>query len=156
MTALAANAQRPVKIPPGGLKTAVVKLAGYTNHGAAFTAYKGGVMMCDVTAHDGYFAPKDTNAASGDIPGGIAAEMVSIAATDLTDGLKKLTVYRNGVWGFAKGALAITDIGALVYASDDDTVTTTSSNNLLIGRIVDVDTTYAWVDIENHWMVPLT
>jgi hypothetical protein len=156
MTALSANAQRPVRIPPGGLNTAVVALAGYTNHTAAFTVYKGAVLMSDVSIHDGYFAPKDANTGTGDIPGGIAAEKVVIAATDLTDGLKKVTVYRNGVWGFAKGSLAITDIGALAYASDDNTVTTTDTNNLLIGRIVDVDATYAWVDIENHWMVPIS
>jgi hypothetical protein len=139
--------------------TAVLKLAGYTNRGGgsvAFTVYKGAVVACDESDTDGYFGPKDFNATSGDIFGGIAAEKVAVTSADTADGSKVLTVYRNGVWGFAKGSLAITDVGALCYASDDNTVTTTSTNAILIGRIVDVDDTYAWVDIENHWMVPLS
>ena len=157
MTALSANANRPVKIPPGGLSTFEVPLAGYTNRGSgntAFTCYKGAVICCDVSDTDGYFGPKDMNIATGDIFGGIAAEKVAVTANDTGDGSKELTVYRNGIWGFPKASLAITDIGAVIYASDTDAVTTTTSNNLPIGRLVDVDDTYAWIDIENHWMVP--
>lgn len=159
MAALAASIQRPVKIPPGGLMTAALKLAGYTNRGSgntAFTCYKGAVLCCDVTDTDGYFGPKDMNVATGDIFGGIAAEKVAVTSADTGDGSKEITVYRNGVWGFAKGSLAITDIGAVVYASTDNDLTTTSTNNLPIGRIVDVDDTYVWVDVENHWMVPMS
>jgi hypothetical protein len=157
MTALSADKSRPVKIPPGGLKTFEVRLAGYTNRGSgntAFVVYKGAVVCCDVSDTDGYFGPKDMNIATGDLPGGIAAEHVAVTSSDTGDGSKKLTVYANGVWGFAKANLAITDIGAVVYASDTDAVTTTTSNNLPFGRIVDVDDTYAWIDIENHFMVP--
>lgn len=159
MTVLSANKQRPVRLPAGGLTTAEVKLAGYTNFGGgstAHTVYKGSVVVCDVSDTDGYFraAPSSgsTASASGDVFGGIAAEKVAVGSTDTADGSKVLTVYRNGVWGFAVGSLAITDIGAPAYASDDDTVTTTDTNNWWIGVIEDVDATYVWVNIAPAFM----
>lgn len=161
MTVLSADKQRPVRIPVGGLQTAEVKLAGYTNFGAgsvAHTVYKGSLVICDVSDTDGYFraAPLTSSvaAASGDVFGGVAAERVAVGSSDTADGAKKLTVYRNGVWGFAKGALAITDIGAPAYASDDDTPTTTSTNNFFVGDIEDVDGTYVWVNIARAFMRP--
>jgi len=159
MTVLSADKNRPVKVPPGGLKTAVVRLAGYTNFGGgttAHTVYKGSGVICDVSDTDGYFracpAGSSVNSAAGDVFGGIAAEQVKVQSTDTSDGSKKCTVYRNGLWGFAKGSLAITDIGAAAYLSDDDTITTTSTNNYWCGYIVDVDDTYVWVDIAPAWM----
>ena len=58
MTVLSASKDRPVKLPPGGVHTAAVKLAGYTNFGdgnTAHTVYKGSVVICDVSDTDGYF-----------------------------------------------------------------------------------------------------
>ena len=159
MTNLSASKQRPVKIPPGGLNTRVVRLAGYTNFGGgstAFTVYKGAVVMSDVSDTDGYARDMDSGvtATTSDIFLGIAAEKVSVTSADTSDGDKKLTVYVDGLWGFAKGSIAITDLGADAFASDDDTVTTTATGNLEIGVIVDVDDTYVWVDISNHAGLP--
>jgi hypothetical protein len=155
MAVLTKNVQRPVRLPSNGLSTAVLKLAGYTNFGAgtlAHTVYKGSLVICDVSDTDGYFraAPlsSSTAAAAGDIFGGIALERQNVTVDDAADGSKSVTVARNGVWGFAKGNLAITDIGTNAYASDDDTITTTTSNNFWVGKIEDVDDTYVWVNIE--------
>ena len=159
MTVLSANKMRPVKIPPGGLHTAVVKLAGYTNFGdgsTEHTVYKGSVVVCDVSDTDGYFRAcplsSSVNSDSDDIFGGIALEKVAVGSGDTSDGSKVCTVARDGVWGFAVGSLAITDIGAAIYASDDDTVTTTDTNNFWVGYLVDVDSVYAWVDIAPAFM----
>ena len=161
MAVLTNDAQWPKKSPPGGLFTAEVRLAGYTNFGGgstAHTVYHGSIVVCDVSDTDGYFraAPltSSVNAASGDIFGGVSAERVSVTSDDTADGSKLCTVYRNGVWGFAKGSIAITDVGAPAYASDDQTITTTSTNNFWVGDIVDVDSTYVWVDITRAFMRP--
>lgn len=159
MTALTANIQRPVRIPVGGLATAELRLAGYTNYGAgnlAYTVYEGSPVVCDVSDTDGYFrdtpAGASVNAATGDVCGGIAAERVDVTSADTADGSKKLTVFRNGVWGFPVGGVAITDIGAPAYFSDSNTITTTSTNNFLAGLIEDVDATYVWVNIAPAFM----
>lgn len=159
MAVLTKSKNRPVRVPSGGITMEKVKLAGYTNFGAgtlAHTVFKGSVVICDVSDTDGYFRAcplsSSVNSASGDIFGGIALEKQVVGASDLADGSRELTVAKNGVWGFAKGGLAITDIGAPVYASDDDTVTSTSSNNYWMGYLVDVDDTYAWVDIAPAFM----
>lgn len=160
MTNLSNDITRPVRIPSGGLTTATLKLAGYTNYSSgsvAFTVYKGAALMCDVSDTDGYFAPKlsGINAASGDVFGGVALDHVAVTSADTADGSKLCTVATNGVWGFPKGSIAITDIGAPCYASDDATYTTTSTNAIAVGTIVDVDGTYAWVDISDYWMKPI-
>ncbi len=159
MAVLANDVQRPVKIPVGGLLTFEVPLAGYTNFGAgtlAHTVYKGSGVICDVSDTDGYgrAAPlsSSVNSASGDIFMGIAAERQSVTSADLADGSKKVLVYRNGLWGFAKGSVAQTDIGAPAYLSDDNTITTTSTNNWFCGTIMEVDDTYVWVDIATAFM----
>ena len=157
MTNLSADVTRPVRLPAGGLTTAVLRLAGYTNYAggsAAFTVYKGAAMMCDVSDTDGYFAPKLSGiaAASGDIFGGFALEHQAVGAADAADGAKLVTVARNGVWGVPKGVIAITDIGAVAYASDDGTFTTTSTNAIAVGVIEDVDDTYAWINIADYFM----
>ena len=158
MTALTANKQRPVRVPPGGLNLQKVPLAGYTNRGAgnvAFKCYKGAVIVCDVSDTDGYFGPEDMNSASGDVFGGIAMEFQQVTSDDTADGSVTLMVAANGVWGFPVASVAITDIGATIYATDTDAVTTGSSNAIAIGTLVDYDTTYAWVDISNFWMKPI-
>jgi hypothetical protein len=155
MTALSANKQRPVRLPPGGLRMERVKLAGYTNYSGGstgYTTYKGSVMMCDVNDTDGYFAPKAANAASGDLFGGIAMEQQVVGSGDAADGSVECVVAANGVWGFPIGGLAITDLGAVIYASDDATVTSSSSNAIAIGILEDVDATYAWVNIADYFM----
>lgn len=116
--------------------------------GAAVTIYKGGVIIMDVS--DSNYVQKHAStitATSSDVFLGIAAEGLSVVAAD-TDGSKSLRVWRKGVFAFVKGALTIGDRGKAVYASDDGTVTLTSSNNVWIGYLVDVDGTYAWVEID--------
>jgi len=154
MAVLTANVQRPVRLPPGGVMTDRIGLAGYTNFGggsATHEVYHGSVMVSDVSDTDGYFrAVPDTssvNMASGDIFGGISLERQSVTSSDTGDGSVKCLVAREGIWGFAKGSLAITDIGAAAYATDDNTISTTSTNALWIGYIEDVDDTYVWVNI---------
>ena len=159
MAVLSANKQRNPKASVGEIHTAVLRLAGYTNFGGGSTAhevYKGSLMVCDVSDTDGYFRAvpltSGTNMASGDIFGGVALERQSVTSSDTADGSILCTVARDGVWPFAKGGLAITDIGAPAYASDDDTITTTSTNNLWCGIIEDVDATYVYVNIAPAFM----
>ncbi len=154
MAVLSASKLRQKRLDHGPLKFRDLPMAGYTNFGGgntAHTIYKGSVVVCDVSDTDGYFRAcplgSSTNSASGDIFGGIAVEEKAVTSGDLADGLIVVTVAINGVWGFAVGSLAITDIGAPAYASDDDTISTTSSNNYWCGYIVDYDSTYIWVDI---------
>lgn len=157
MAALTGNVQRPVKPPVGGIGTYPVRLAGYTNRGSgntAYTCFKGAIIACDTSDTDGYFGPLDFTPASGDIFGGIGEERQDIGSTDTADGAKKLTVIRDGIVGFLKGSLAITDVGADIYATTDNDIQTSSTDALLIGRLVDVDATYAWVDISVYWMKP--
>lgn len=154
MAVLTNNKQRPYKLAHGDLQTDLLPMAGYTNFGAgnlAHTIYKGSLVVCDVSDTDGYFRAvpltSSVNMAAGDIFGGIALERQDVGSGDLADGSKKVTVARNGLWPFAKGTIAQTDIGAPVYASDDDTATLVATNNLWIGYIEEVDTTYVWVNI---------
>lgn len=159
MAVLTGNKQRPVRLAHGELTTMEIPLAGYTNFGggnAGHTVWKGALVVCDVSDTDGYFraVPLSSSTAmvSGDIFGGIAAERQDVGASDLADGSVTLTVYRNGQWGFAKGSIAQTDIGAPAYATDDDTISTTSTDALWVGVIEEVDATYAWVNIEPAFM----
>jgi hypothetical protein len=128
-------------------------LAGYTNFSGGstgFTVYKGAIVVCDVSDTDGYFrdalATATTNAAAGDIFGGIALEKQTVTSADTADGSKKITVARNGIWGFPSIG-AITDVGAAAYATEDGTISTASATNFWVGRIVAWDATYVWVDI---------
>lgn len=155
MAALTANIQRPVKPVGGHLSPVILPLAGATGAGAAFTVFKGAILVCDASAFDGYFKSHDITEAVGDFFGGIAAEKAVVAATDTANGSKQVSAYQNGWWGFAKGAITRAALGALAYASDDNTISLTSTDNLLIGRIMDVDGTYVWVKIDDHVMVPM-
>ena len=154
MAVLSANKQRNPLASAGTPHTAVVRLAGYTNFGGgttAHTVYKGSMLVSDVSDTDGYFRAvplsSSTNLASGDIFGGVAAERQDVTSANTADGSVLCTVFRDGVWPFAVGSVAITDIGAAAYASDDDTITTTSTNNLWVGYIEDIDATYVYVNI---------
>lgn len=155
MTNMSSDAVRPYKLPPGGLFTRKLKMAGYTNFAggnAAYTIYKGAIVMCDVSDTDGYVRDMDSGVtvATGDIFAGVALERQEVAAADAADGSVEITVAVNGVWGFPKGSLAITDLGATAFADDDNVITSTATANLAIGKIVDVDATYVWVDISDY------
>jgi hypothetical protein len=162
MAVLAQNVQRPCRLPVAGVRTAEVKLAGYTNFDTGNKnneVFSGSVVIQDVSDTDGYSraapASASVNAASGDFFMGLALEHVLVDSSSLTDGLKKVTVARDGVWGFPVGAVAQTDIGAPAYTSDDgQTVTTTSTNNWWIGDIEDIDATYVWVNIARAFNRP--
>ena len=156
MAVLSANKQRPHR---GKIETESLPLAGYTNFGTGndtHTVYKGSIMVCDVSDTDGYFraapAASTTNAATGDIFGGIALKKQVVGTADAADGTVEVTVAKKGIFGFPVGSLAITDVGALAYADDDATITTTRTNKYLCGLIVDYDSTYIWVDIAPAWM----
>lgn len=157
MAVLTANKQRPVRLPAGGLTTRKLKLAGYTNFGSgttAHTVYHGSFVMCDQSDTDGYFRAcplvSGTALTTSDLVGGLALEKIEVTSADLADGSKEVTVAVNGVWGFPKNSLAITDLGAPVYLADDgETAQASSTDALWIGTLVDVDATYAWVDISH-------
>lgn len=151
MANMTANVTRPRK---GDVFLQKYGLVGYTDYQAgtlAYTAYKGAIMMMDVSDKDGYAQPmlSSITAASGDVFLGIAEEKVSVGASDAADGSKEILVNQNGLIGFPKGSLAVTDIGAPIYATDDQTIQTSSSNALWIGTLKNVDDTYAWVDISH-------
>ena len=146
MAVLAANKQRPFRLAHGSLATKELPLAGYTNFAggsAEHTVFNGSLVVCDVSDTDGYFRAvpltSSTNMAGGDVFGGVAIEKQKVLAADTGDGSVVCSVARNGVWGFAKGSVAQTDIGAAAYASDDDTIVTATTNNLWVGYIEEVD-----------------
>ena len=148
MAVLTASKVRPVQLAHGPLAKAELPMEG----GIAETIYKGSIVASDASSADGYFRALVSGAnQAADVFGGIAAEEQSIAAAQ-ADGDVVVSVYRNGVWGFAVGSIAITDIGAPIYASDDDTATTTSTTNQWIGHLEGIDGTYAWVNIELAFM----
>lgn len=160
MAVLTADKIRPYKLAHGDLVTQEVPLAGYTNFSGGnteHTVYKGSGVVCDVSDTDGYFRAcplgSSVNSAAGDIFGGIAMEQQKVTSSDTADGSVVVTVARNGLWGFAKGSLAQTDIGAAAYLSDDDTISTTSTSNYWCGYIEEVDATYVWVNIERAFMM---
>jgi hypothetical protein len=124
-------------------------MAGTTEH----TVYKGSVVVCDISdCTTGYFraAPLCSTTALGtsDVFGGISVEHKHVTSTDLADNAVKVTVAVDGVWGFPVNSLTTADLGKPIYAYDDgNTVTSTSTDAMWIGYLVDVDATYAWVDI---------
>jgi ligand-binding sensor domain-containing protein len=149
MTDLSANIHRPHK---GHVEDLAYGLVGYTNYqggSAGYTAYKGAPMIFDVSNVDGYVQPLLTTItpASGDVFLGLAQEKKVIDSTITADNAEKILVARKGIFGFPKGSIAVTDIGAPAYMTDSNTVITSSSNSLWIGTIVGLDDTYVWVDI---------
>ena len=150
--AITADKNRPVRLE-GNLIKRKYGLVGYTNLGSgseAQTLYKGAIIAMDVSDVDGYVQTVPGTAAVGDIFAGIAAHQQKTDSSLTADGAVEMSVYVNGVWGFAVGSLAVTDIGANAFASDNDTITTTATGNLHVGVIVDVDATYVWVDISQQ------
>lgn len=138
-----------------GAKTLPFRMAGYTNFGGGnteYTIYKYAFVFCDVSDTDGYVRDMDSGVtvATGDVFTGIAAERQSITSTNTADGAKLISCYVDGIWGAPKGGVAITDLGATLFADDDNVVTTTSTGNLAIGKVVDVDSTYVWFDISDY------
>lgn len=156
MTALSSNFQRPIRIPPGGLRMARVLLAGYTNYdagNASFTVHKGALMMCDISDTDGYFSPIHGTPGAGDLFGGVALDAAVVDSSVLADGAIQITVLASGIIGIPKGSLAITDLGATIFATDDGTgITTATTGGIPIGKLEEVDDVYAWIDIENAFM----
>jgi hypothetical protein len=155
MTNLSQDFKRPYKLPSGGLRERILPLAGYTNFeggNVAYEVYKGALVLNDVSDTDGYFRPGDSGitVTNTDIFGGIALERVSVTSADTADGSKSVTVAVNGEWGFVKGDVAQTDVGAVIYSTDDTSVTTTTTAGLAIGILTGVDSVYAWVDISNY------
>ena len=154
MADLSASRSLPVRVPPGGIRVESVPLAGYTNYGAGtveHTVYKHGLVMCDQSDTDGYFSEllSGTTVTNVDVFGGIAIEKQKVTTLDLADGSVRASIATNGVWGFPVGSLAVTDLGAPAYATSDTVITTGTSAGLAIGIIKEVDSSYAWVDIED-------
>ena len=143
MAVLTNNKHRSVRLPVGGVAFVELQLAGLDEE-----IYIGSIVISDVSANDGYFRalPVGT-AAAGDIFGGVSLERKTIVSAD-ADGDKVVSVARDGIWAFAVESLAITDIGAAIYAVDDDGgLTTTSTNNQWVGYLEDVDATFAYLNI---------
>lgn len=150
-----ANLTASVTLPhKGDLRPWSYGMVGYTDYAGgttAYTIYKGSPVCMDVSDIDGYAQPflSGITAAGDDVFLGVALEEKAVTSADLAQGSVEIAVARAGVWGFPKASLSVTDIGAPIYADDSQVVTSTSSNNLWIGTLVDVDGTYAWVDISH-------
>jgi len=151
MAVLTANKEVPVKAAHGAQRTRKLPLVGYTTLTTTHEVYKGSIVICDQSISDGYFracpASGSINSTTSDIFGGISMERVSVTASDAGDGSKSVTVLINGAVGFPIGSLTVTEIGAPIYAVDDQLVGSSSSNTYWVGTLVNVDSTYAWVDI---------
>ena len=145
--AISANTQRPYRLRHGNISTLAVPMKGATAH----TIYHGSIVISK-TATIGYFEKcAAAGSAATDVFGGIALERQDMTAAG-ANGDIWVTIATNGTFGFPKGAIAQTDVGKKAYASDDGTVTTTSAGNYAIGYIEEVDSTYAWINIEKYSM----
>jgi len=129
-------------------------MVGYTNMGSGDevqTIYKGAVVCIEPDDVDGYVQANLSGLTpdSAFVFAGIALEKKATVAADTGDGDVKIAVAMGGVWAFAVGStgIAVTDIGAPVYASDDQTLTTSNSAALWIGTIRFVDSDWIWVNI---------
>ena len=143
MAALTTDAQRPIR---GVYETAHVQLSG-----SAGTVYKGAILVQDVSALDGYAIPAAGTAATGDIFCGVNLGRVKVASGSGNGDYKALVISKGRV-GFPVGSFAQADTGSIVYASDDNTITTTSTGNFRVGKIVEVDSDYAWVEVGDYFM----
>ncbi len=90
--------------------------------------YKGGLVGL---ASDGYARAFS----AGDLFLGLSYEEAD--NTSGADGAKRVRVFTIGDFELSIGGLAITDIGAPVYASDDGTVTLDPGNASYVGYVVD-------------------
>jgi len=150
MANMTVSTTRPHK---GDISPQEYGMVGYTNLGGGSetqTIYKGACVCMDVTDVDGYAQPYQSGitAASDDVFLGVALEEKSTVAANTSDGAVKILVAQSGIWAFPVNSLSVTDIGAPIYAADDGNVVQSSSSNVLwIGYLVNVDATYAWVNI---------
>jgi len=148
-----ANLSASVTLPhKGDLRPWSYGMVGYTDYQAGstvYTIYKGSPVFIDESDVDGYAQPflSSLTATGTDVFLGVALEEKAVTSSDTAQGDVEIAVARAGVWGFPKASLTVTDIGAAIYADDSKVVTSTSTNNLWIGFLVDVDDTYAWIDI---------
>ena len=147
MANMTASTSRRYKGPTYPQVYGCVGYTDYQDSAAEYTIYKGAVVIIDVSDVDGYAQPMQSGitAAAGDVFLGVALEEVEITSSDTAQGDVEVLVARDGVWAFAKASLTVTDIGAPIDATDDQVVAT--SGGIWIGTLVDVDDTYAWIDI---------
>lgn len=150
MTDLTASIERPTK---GAMATLRYGLVGYTDYqggNTAYTVYKGAPVFIDVSDVDGYAQPAVAGItyASGDVFLGFALEQVSVTSADTAQASKDVLVQTRGLVGVPLGSLAVTDIGAAIYASDTNTFGTSTSDGLWVGSLAAVDASYAWIDID--------
>lgn len=155
MAVLTQDVSRPVRghTPQ---KDVVYRLAGYTNQGSGNETeeiYKGSLVIVDISDSTGGYAracPATGSIAltTSDIFCGIAQHAQSVTSSNTADGSKTVRCAQDGVWAFAKASLTLADIGKNIYSTDDaGTLTVTSTDALWVGVLVDLDDTYAWVDI---------
>jgi len=78
---------------------------------------------------------------AGDVFVGFAEQKVDNTATGHAAGLKTIPVRKLGTVPLTISGVAITDVGADVYASDGNTYTLTVGSNSFIGKIVRYVTT---------------
>jgi hypothetical protein len=72
---------------------------------------------------------------AGDVFGGFAEQKVDNTVTGHVDGFKNVPVRRRGFVQLSVTSVAVTDIGADVYASDGNTYTLTATNNTFVGKV---------------------
>jgi hypothetical protein len=72
---------------------------------------------------------------AGDVFGGFAEAKADNTITGHADGFINVPVRRFGYVQLSVASVAVTDIGADVYASDGDTFTLTATSNTFIGKV---------------------
>ena len=149
MTDLTANVTRPTKGNVQHLRYDLVGYTAYQSGSTAYEVYKGAPMMLDVSDVDGYAQPAigSITYANTDVFLGFAVEAVSVTSSDTSNGDKDVLCQTDGYIGIPLGSLAVTDIGAKIYASDTNTFSTSTSDGLWVGTLAAVDSSYAWLDI---------
>lgn len=72
---------------------------------------------------------------AGDLFGGFAEQKADNTITGHVDGFITVPVRRFGYVQLSVASVAVTDIGADVYASDGNTYTLTALNNSFVGKV---------------------
>jgi len=116
MTTLASDVQRPFEL---GTINEVPVIAGDIVYEGAAVGDNGSGYARPLQAGDYFYGFAEQNA---DNTGGAAGD-------------EKVRVRTQGAVQVPISGLAITDIGAAVYASDDDTFTLTATANTYVGRV---------------------
>lgn len=75
---------------------------------------------------------------AGDVFVGVSTEYIDNSAGSAGD--KRVHAYTTRPFEMALSGVAVTDIGAPVYASDDGTLTLTEGSNSLVGYVENVET----------------